>query len=34
MNIATSLVRAARLVSHGVSNHPSRLVMRTDTPAM
>jgi hypothetical protein len=31
--MATSLVRAARLVSHGVSNHPSMLVMTTDTPA-
>ena len=33
MNMATSFVRAARLVSHGVSNHPSRLVITTDTPA-
>src|SRR6185503_7000240 len=33
MNMATSLVRAARLVSQGVSSHPSRLVMTTDTPA-
>src|SRR4051812_6125610 len=30
-NIATSLVRAVRLVSHGVSNQPSRLVIASDT---
>jgi hypothetical protein len=32
MKMATSLVRAVRLVSHGVSSHPSMLVMISDTP--
>ena len=33
MKTATSLVRAVRLVSHGVSSHPSRLVMTSEMPA-
>ena len=32
MNTATSLVRAARLVSHGVRIQPSRLVMTSEMP--
>src|SRR5688500_5556434 len=32
MKTATSLVRAVRLVSHGVSTHPSRLVMTSEIP--
>ena len=33
MKMATSLVRAVRLVSHGVSSHPSMLVITSETPA-
>ncbi len=32
MKIATSFVRAVRLVSHGVSSQPSRLVIASDAP--
>ena len=30
---ATSLVRAVRLVSHGVNSHPSTLVIASEMPA-
>ena len=32
MNTATAFIRAARLVSQGVSSSPSRLVMASATP--
>ena len=32
MKIATAFMRAARLVSHGVSRNPSRLVITSATP--
>ena len=33
MKMATSFVRAVRLVSQGVSSHPSMLVMTSEIPA-